>query len=149
MITLETLNKAVCGLYQQALDAAATGAALSAEDVRSPIKRPSGKVELDDSSDGKLMAAGRERSVTFRLYYFATSGHAPKLENLAVRSAIGAAFLGGVPVGDTYFYLDNGVSFTVTDGVLVATIELDLVDGIEDAPGETMETLTLNTEVQT
>ena len=54
-----------------------------------PIIRPSGKVELEDGTDARLLASGRERTVTFRLYYFAKDRDRPKLENLAVRSAIG------------------------------------------------------------
>ncbi len=106
-------------MYQKALDAAGTGAKLVAEDVSKPIIRPSGKVELEDGSDTRLLASGRERTVTFRLYYFAKDRPA-QAENLAVRGAIGEAFLDGITVEDTYLGIDEGVSFTVTDGVLVA-----------------------------
>ena len=50
MISLLSINRAVCDLYQQALEAAGTGASLKAEDVSGPIIRPSGKVELEDGS---------------------------------------------------------------------------------------------------
>ena len=63
-MTLEAVNRAVCALYQQALDAAGTGAKLVAEDVSKPIIRPSGKVELEDGTDARLLASGRERTVT-------------------------------------------------------------------------------------
>ena len=98
MISLQAVNQAICTLYQQALDAAGTGAKLVAEDVSKPIIRPSGKVELEDGTDARLLASGRERTVTFRLYYFAKDRERPKLENLAVRGAIGDAFLDGITV---------------------------------------------------
>lgn len=141
MISLQSLNKAVCTLYRQALEAAGTGAPLLAEDVSAPIIRPSGKVELEDGTEARLLAAGRERAVTFRLYYFASDKDRPKLENLAVRQAIGEAFLDGITVEDTHIGIDEGVSFTVTDGVLVATLDLTLTEPIPEADGEPMETL--------
>lgn len=141
MISLLSLNRAVCDLYQQALEAAGTGASLKAEDVSGPIIRPSGKVELEDCTDARLLASGRERTVTFRLYYYATDEKRPKLENLAVRQAIGEAFLDGITVEDTYLGIDEGISFTVTDGVLVATLDLTITEPIPEADGEPMETL--------
>lgn len=142
MTTLLELNEAVCGLYRQALKAAETKAQLVAEDVRRPILRPSGKVELEDGSDDLLLASGRERTTTFRLYYFAKDGDRPKLENLAVREAVGAAFAGGVAVGELLLFPEDGVSFTVADGVLVATLDLVLDEAVpEDETAELMETL--------
>ena len=147
MISLQAVNRAICARYHTALDAAGTGAKLVAEDVSKPIIRPRGKVELEDGSDTRLLASGRERTVTFRLYYFAKDRDRPKLENLAVRSAIGEAFLDGITVEDTYLGIDEGVSFTVTDGVLVASLELTLTEPVPKADAEPMEELNLDLEV--
>ena len=147
MISLQSLNQAVCDRYRQALDHAGTAAPLLAEDVSGPIIRPSGKVELEDGTDARLLASGRERTVTFRLYYFAKDRDRPKLENLAVRSAIGEAFLDGITVEDTYLGIDEGVSFTVTDGLLVASLELTLTEPVPEADAEPMEELNLDLEV--
>ena len=147
MISLQAVNRAIRARYQTALDAAGTGAKLVAEDVSKPIIRPRGKVELEDGSDTRLLASGRERTVTFRLYYFAKDRDRPKLENLAVRSAIGEAFLDGITVEDTYLGIDEGVSFTVTDGVLVASLELTLTEPVPKADAEPMEELNLDLEV--
>ena len=147
MISLQAVNRAICARYQTALDAAGTGAKLVAEDVSKPIIRPRGKVELEDGSDTRLLASGRERTVTFRLYYFAKDRDRPKLENLAVRSAIGEAFLYGLTVEVTYLGIDEGVSFTVTDGVLVASLELTLTEPVPKADAEPMEELNLDLEV--
>lgn len=147
MISLQAVNRAICALYQKALDTAGTGAKLVAEDVSKPIIRPSGKVELEDGTDARLLASGRERTATFRLYYFAKDRDRPKLENLAVRGAIGEAFLDGITVEDTYLGIDEGVSFTVTDGVLVASLELTLTEPVPEADAEPMEELNLDLEV--
>lgn len=141
MISLQSLNQAVCDRYRQALDHAGTAAPLLAEDVSGPIIRPSGKVELEDGTDARLLDSGRERTVIFRLYYFAANKDRPKMENLAVRQAVGEAFLAGITVEDTYLGIDEGISFTVTDGVLVATLDLTITEPIPEADGEPMETL--------
>jgi hypothetical protein len=141
VISLQSLNQAVCDRYRQALDHAGTAAPLLAEDVSGPIIRPSGKVELEDGTDARLLDSGRERTVTFRLYYFAANKDRPKMENLAVRQAVGEAFLDGITVEDTYLGIDEGISFTVTDGVLVATLDLTITEPIPEADGEPMETL--------
>ena len=70
MIDLKDLNRAVCDLYRQALNAAGSAAEilpeLVAEDVPSPIVRPSAKVELEDGTQARLLASGQEKTVTFR-----------------------------------------------------------------------------------
>ena len=141
MISLQSLNKAICDRYRQALERAGVDAPLLAEDVSAPIVRPSGKVELEDGADTRLLSSGRERTVTFRLYYFAADKDRPKLENLAVRQALGEAFLDGITVEEMYLGIDEGLSFTVTDGVLVATLELTLTESVPEAEAEPMETL--------
>ena len=141
MISLQNLNRAVCDLYRQALERAGVDAPLLAEDVSAPIVRPSGKVELEDGADARLLSSGRERTVTFRLYYFAADRQRPKLENLAVRQALGETFLDGITVEDLYLGIDEGLSFTVTDGVLAATLDLTLTEPIPEAEAEPMESL--------
>lgn len=149
MIDLKNLNKAVCDRYLAALAKASPKAGLSAEDVSRPIARPSGKVELEDGTDVRLLAPGRERSVTFRLYFFATDKNRPKLENLAVRAALGEAFLDGLVVDGVYLGIDEGLSFTGTDGVLVATLDLNWSEPAfdDEEEGEPMEELNLGMEV--
>ena len=150
MIDLKELNKAVCDLYRKALEAAGSAAEilpeLVAEDVPSPIVRPSAKVQLEDGAQTRLLASGQEKTVTFRLYFFASDRYRPKMENLAVRQAVGEAFLDGITVGDTYLGIDEGVRFTVTDGVLVAAIDLSWSEPIPEPEGELMENLIYNEE---
>ena len=146
MIDLKDLNRAVCDLYRQALNAAGSAPELVAEDVPSPIVRPSAKVELEDGTQARLLASGQEKAVTFRLYFFAADRYRPKMENLAVRQAVGSAFLDGITVGDTYLGIDEGVSCAVADGVLVAAIDLRWSEDIPETEGEPMENLIYNEE---
>ena len=50
-------------------------------------------------------------------------------------------------MGDTYLGIDEGVRFTVADGVLVATIDLSWSEDIPEPDGEPMEILNYNEEV--
>lgn len=145
-MTLLELNKAVCALAAQAAQASGTGAELVAEDVRRPILRPSVKVELEESGEARAAEARVEREVTFRIYFFARDGSRPKLDNLAMRQALGEAFRDGVSAGADTVPIDEGLSFTVADGVLTATLDLSVDLELPEA-GEIMETLHQNLEV--
>lgn len=150
MIDLKELNKEVCRLFRQALEAAGSSAEilpeLVAEDVPSPIVRPSAKVQLEDGTQARLLASGQEKTATFRLYYFAADRYRPKMENLAVRQAVGDVFLDGITVGDVYLGIDEGVRFAVADGVLTAAIDLSWSEPIPEPEGELMENLIYNEE---
>jgi len=50
-------------------------------------------------------------------------------------------------VEDTYLGIDEAVSFTVPDGVLVASLELTLTEPVPEADTEPMEELNLDLEV--
>ncbi len=82
-----------------------------------------------------------EVEVTFRIYFFARDRSRPKLDNLAMRQALGRAFRDGVPVGEDVVPIDEGLLFTVTDGVLEAALDLRLDLEPETPEGELMETL--------
>ena len=91
-----------------------------------------------------------EQTVTFRVYFFAADQYRPKLDNLAMRQALAETFRGGVPVGEDTVPIDEGLSFTVTDGVLVASLDLALdqaVSPAEEESAEPMEELAQNLEV--
>lgn len=140
-MTLQALNRAVCALTEQAAADSGTGAKVVAEDLDRPILRPSAKVELEDSSEARATAGLVEVQVTFRIYFFARDKHRPKLENLSMRSALGRAFRDGIPVGEEVVPIDEGLAFTVTDGVLVASLNLSIDLEPAEPDGELMESL--------
>lgn len=82
-----------------------------------------------------------EVEITFRIYFYARDHRRPKLDNLAMRQALGLAFRDGIPVGEDVIPIDEGLSFTVTDGVLTAALELRLDLEPETPEGDLMETL--------
>lgn len=140
-MTLLEVNRAVCALVEQAAARSGTGAELSAEDLSRPILRPSVKIDLEESREAAAVEDRVEVEVTFRIYFFARDRSRPKLDNLAMRQALGLAFRGGVPVGEDVIPIDEGLSFTVTDGVLEAALELRLDLEPETPEGELMENL--------
>lgn len=143
-MTLLEVNQAVCALVEQAAARSGTGAELSAEDLSRPILRPSVKIDLEESREAAAVEDRVEVEITFRIYFFARDRSRPKLDNLAMRQALGLAFRGGVPVGEDMIPIDEGLSFTVTDGVLEAALELRLdlePEAPEEPAGELMETL--------
>lgn len=149
-MTLKELNKAVCGLVKRAAEASGLGAELMAEDLSAPIQRPSLKVELEEDRDARAIRHRVEQAITFRVYFFAADQYRPKLDNLAMRQALSDAFRGGIPVGEDTVPMDEGLSFTVADGVLTASMGLALdqlyTPGDEEA-AERMEELRQNLEV--
>ena len=140
-MTLLEVNRAVCALVEQAAARSGTGAELSAEDLSRPILRPSVQIDLEESREAAAVEDRVEVAVTFRIYFFARDRSRPKLDNLAMRQALGRAFRDGVPVGEDVVPIDEGLLFTVTDGVLTATLELRLDLEPETPEGELMETL--------
>ena len=140
-MTLLEVNRAVCALVEQAAARSGTGAELSAEDLSRPILRPSVKIDLEESREAAAVEDRVEVEVTFRIYFFARDRSRPKLDNLAMRQALGRAFRDGVPVGADVVPIDEGLLFTVTDGVLEAALDLRLDLEPETPEGELMETL--------
>ncbi len=145
-MTLKELNKAVCSLVTQAAAASGTGAELVAEDLSAPFVRPCVKVELEGSADARAAEACVEDTVTFRVYFFARDPRRPKLDNLAMREALNDLFSNGIPTEEGTVPIDDGLSFSVSDGVLVAAIDLSLDQEIPET-AELMETLQQNLEV--
>ena len=140
-MTLLEVNRAVYALVEQAAARSGTGAELSAEDLSRPILRPSVKIDLEESREAAAVEDRVEVEVTFRIYFFARDRSRPKLDNLAMRQALGRAFRDGVPVGEDVVPIDEGLLFTVTDGVLEAALDLRLDLEPETPEGELMETL--------
>ena len=140
-MTLLEVNRAVCALVEQAAARSGTGAELSAEDLSRPILRPSVKIDLEESREAAAVEDRVEVEVTFRIYFFARDRSRPKLDNLAMRQALGRAFRDGVPVGEDVVPIDEGLLFTVTDGVLEAALDLRLDLEPETPEGELMEPL--------
>ncbi|MGE4272062.1 MAG: DUF6838 family protein [Desulfitobacterium sp.] len=151
MPTLLDINKAINDKIETTLVGTAFSMVpLVAEDVSEPITRPSIKVEIDSVTSSNLNPSSKEKTLTCRVYFFASDRYKYKIENAKIQDLLENAVLGGVSVGDGFYPIDE-VSSETTDTVLICSFDLyavellpePTVNGIGE-PLEPMETLTLN-----
>ena len=89
MITLLEINKAINNKIEHALaDSEFKTVPIIAGDLSEPIVRPSLKVFLEDGTTGKFNSCMKERTLTVRVYFFATDLKKYKIENTKVQDLI-------------------------------------------------------------
>ena len=153
MITLLEINKAVNEKIKHALaDSEFSSVPIIASDLSEPIVRPSLKVFLEDGTTGKFNSCMKERTLTVRVYFFATDLKKYKIENTKVQDLIENEFLTPLKVSDTFIVDIDEVEVNTTDTVLVCNFNIETLedipeiiidDGIDYEP---MENLNLNIE---
>lgn len=153
MITLLEINKAVNEKIKHALaDSEFSSVPIIASDLSEPIVRPSIKVFLEDGNTGKFNSCMKERTLTVRVYFFATDLKKYKIENTKVQDLIENEFLTPLKVSDTFIVDIDEVEVNTTDTVLVCNFNIETLedipeiiidDGIDYEP---MENLNLDLE---
>lgn len=152
MVTLLEINKAIDNKIKHALaDSEFNIVPIIASDLSEPITRPSIKVEFDGNI-GKFNMNMKERTLTCRVYFFASDLKKYKIENTRIQDLIENEFLTPIKVTDTFFIDVDEVESVISDTVLICTFDLETLedipeiiidDGIEYEP---MENLNLNIE---
>lgn len=153
MITLLEINKAINEKIKHALaDSEFSSVPIIASDLSEPIVRPSIKVFLEDGNTGKFNSCMKERTLTVRVYFFATDLKKYKIENTKVQDLIENEFLTPLKVSDTFIVDIDEVEVNTTDTVLVCNFNIETLedipeiiidDGIDYEP---MENLNLDLE---
>ena len=153
MITLLEINKAINNKIEHALaDSEFSSVPIIASDLSEPIVRPSIKVFLEDGNTGKFNSCMKERTLTVRVYFFATDLKKYKIENTKVQDLIENEFLTPLKVSDTFIVDIDEVEVNTTDTVLVCNFNIETLedipeiiidDGIDYEP---MENLNLDLE---
>ena len=153
MITLLEINKAINEKIKHALaDSEFSSVPIIASDLSEPIVRPSIKVFLEDGTTGKFNSCMKERTLTVRVYFFATDLKKYKIENTKVQDLIENEFLTPIKVTDTFYIDVDEVEANTSDTVLICSFNIEtledipeiiLDDGIEY---EIMENLNLELE---
>ena len=153
MISLLEINKAVNDKIKHALaDSEFSSVPIIASDLSEPIVRPSLKVFLEDGTTGKFNSCMKERTLTVRVYFFATDLKKYKIENTKVQDLIENEFLTPLKVSDTFIVDIDEVEVNTTDTVLVCNFNIETLedipeiiidDGIDYEP---MENLNLDLE---
>ena len=151
MITLLELNKAINFKIEHALaDSEFSEVPIIASDLSEPIVRPSLKVFLEDGTAGKFNSCMKERTLTARVYFFATDIKKYKIENTKVQDLIENEFLTPIKVGDAFYIDIDEVETTVSDTVLICSFNIETLEDIPDiildygGEYELMENLNLN-----
>lgn len=105
---------------------------ISAQDVSEPIVRPSLKVILEAFNPTKFNKYLTQRSLTFRLYFFAKDFEKPKIDNLKMIDAIETGLLKDIKITDTFILsiVEDETDFVETDGVLICTIVFETLEDI-------------------
>ncbi|EDT74836.1 phage tail terminator family protein [Clostridium butyricum] len=134
MITVLQINAAINETLSNGLkDTEFEEIPLVAEDSKEPILRPSIKVSIEESNAGKFNSCCKERTLTIRVYFFASNGDKPKIENAKMREVIENTFtLKPLKVTDEFMIDIEEVESVVTDGVLVSSFALETLEVIPD-----------------
>ncbi len=147
-MTLLEINKAINSRIETAkIGTPFATVPLLAEDLAEPIKRPSLKVQIEDSTSSKFNACCKEHNLTCRVHFFAPNGEKPKMDNLLMREILENAFLDDLIVVDGTIPIEE-VRSTITDGVLICSFDLYRVELIPDTDTSPfMDKLNINERV--
>lgn len=153
MITLLEINKGINEKIKHALaNSEFSIVPIIASDLSEPIVRPSLKVILDDATTGKMNSRMKERTLTCRVYFFASDLRKYKIENTKIQDLIENEFLTPIKVTDTFYIEIDDVETTVSDTVLICSFDIETLEDIPDEilddgiEYENMENLYLNIE---
>lgn len=149
MITLLEINKAINDKIKSALVGTVFSAVpLLAEDVSEPIIRPSMKVAIENSENGKFNSKCREKTLTASVYFFAKDRYKYKLDNTTMQDLLENTFLEDLEVNGAYIPIKS-IDSETTDTVLVLNLNLYLIELMPDLDtSEPMEILYLKEEIK-
>lgn len=106
-------------------------------DISEPIIRPSIKFDIEESSFAKINSSYVEKSVIIRLYFFAKNRIRPAIENDKMTEILEYKLLEGIMIEDDLFVSIDEVDCAVSDGVLICTFDMVVVNE-EEEPDEEM-----------
>lgn len=146
MITLKDINKAIVTQVKEGLrDTPYVNVGFSSTDIEKSIIRPSFYVEFLSNKTGRFNANNKERTLHIQLFYFPTMHIKNKMEILEVEGLLEDVFIDSLKINDNFIIPINEVDFDITDGTLIANIELYTIEEIEDTDTiPLMDTLDIN-----
>ncbi len=145
MVTLLEINKAINNKIEKALVGTDFKLVpIIAEDISEPIVRPSLKVAIENSTNGKFNANCREKNLTCRVYFFAKDRNKYKMDNSKMQDLIENAFLEDLKVAENFYIPIEEVESNVSDTVLICNFDLYSVELLPDTDtSELMESLNI------
>jgi len=151
MISLLQINKAIVDTIKKALvDSEYDPEGLIiAEDVSEPIIRPSLKIAIEDSNNGKFNSQCREKTITVRVYFFAPDRYEYKIANAEMQDLLENTFLNDLKVTEGFYIPIESVESEVSDTVLICSFDLYAIELLPDTDtSEPMEELEYKEEIK-
>lgn len=145
MIKSQDIYKALVDTITSATTAHNINAPVVADDLEEPIVRPSIKIQIDDDTANRDATHLDLRSFVCRIYYFPPDRYNYRNEHFAMKDCLSEFLKDTLWVGKFNIDTVDGISFSKTDGVLIAELNYEWYEQrpiIDD--GEVMETLNLN-----
>ncbi|HEY5582923.1 MAG TPA: hypothetical protein VIK78_00305 [Ruminiclostridium sp.] len=148
MVTLLQINKAINNKIKSALIGTEFSLVeLLAEDISEPISRPSLKVDMENSINGRFNSNCREKTLTIRVYFFAKDRYKYKIDNAKLQDILENAFLDDLEVVEGFYIPIENVSSDVSDTVLICSFDLYAIELLPDTDvNELMEELNIKLE---
>lgn len=155
MITLLEINNAINDKIKHALASSEFSTVpVIASDLSESIVRPSLKIFLGDATTGKVNNCMKERTLTVRVYFFATDIKKYKIENTKVQDLIENEFLTPLIINDSFYIDIDEVEANTSDTVLICSFNLETLEDIPEiildygVEYEPMENLNLDLETE-
>lgn len=140
MISLFDINKSIVDKLRGSLSGTPFESVPISPSDLSEIERPSLKIELDGIKLENINANFLGRSLTVRVYFFATDLKKYKIENLHMQEIIEGAFIKGIWINNYYIPITD-INAEVNDTVLQVDFDISITAFVDDETGELMEDL--------
>ncbi len=131
MITIFDVNQSVNNTIQKAIkNIFDYDIPIVAEELKEPIERPSLKIIIENSTNGKLNYFFQQKNMTVYVYFFAKNETRSKFDNIKVQNAIEQTLLDGITINDMWFDIEQ-VHTDNADGILCCSFDLEIIEEIE------------------
>lgn len=132
MITLTAIQKAIADKIRFAFSKSEfKNIPIVSSDEEEPILRPSIKIFLEDTESYRFSKM-KEKTLTYRVYFFASDINKYKVENLKASDILEKEFLKPLKLNENCYIEIENFRSTVTDTVLLISFELNTLEEIED-----------------
>lgn len=145
MIKSQDIYKALVSAITSATTAHNINAPVVADDLEEPIVRPSIKIQIDDDTANRDTTHMDLRSFVCRIYYFPPDRYNYRNEHFAMKDCLREFLQDTLWVDKFNIDTVDGISFSKTDGVLIAELNYEWYEEIPIIQtGEDIETLEMN-----
>ena len=109
------------------------------EEVEGTIIRPSLKVELEDITSELYNAFKTQKTISFRIYFFAKDRYNYKIDNLKMAEIFDKTFIDILKINDNFYVEINEVNIETIDTVLTCSFELTYIENIDRTEKDNIE----------